>query len=325
MTVTWHWADEAGGSGLDLTRCPASTTSTGEGADIAIAATCYDLAGNAGSASTSVDVDVTAPSSAPTKAPAANAAGWNRGDVTVTWHWTDKAGGAGIDSGRCPASSASSGEGEDLVVGATCYDRADNPGTGSATVDVDKTAPGVTCGPTPTYTLRGDHSANVTATVGDDLSHPVATTLSADVTATDVAVAGPGSKSLTGEDRAGNQTTVACAYLVKYAFLGFQQPIPPASVKAGSTIPVKFRLGDASGATLPDATAAAMASACLVQVTFDGVVQGCATYDPVANTFQLDVKTAKNLGVGPHAVGIRVRVAGGTVVNTDQITVQVKK
>jgi len=325
VTVTWHWADEAGGSGIDPTRCPASTASTGEGAGIVVAATCYDLAGNAGSASRTVAVDLTAPSAAPTDAPASNDAGWNRGDVTVTWHWTDAAGGSGLDGGRCPASTTSTGEGEDLVVGATCYDRADNRGAGSTTVDVDKTAPGVTCGPTPTYTLRGDHSANVTATVSDALSRPVATTLSADVTATDVAVAGPGSKSLTGEDRAGNQTTVACAYLVRYAFLGFLQPIPPASVKAGSSIPVKFRLGDASGATLSDATAAAMASACLAQVTFDGAIQGCATYDPVANTFQLDVKTAKTVGVGPHAVGIRIRVAGGTVVNTDQVTVQVKK
>jgi hypothetical protein len=325
VTVTWHWADEAGGSGIDPARCPASTTSTGEGAGIVVAATCYDLAGNAGSASRTVAVDLTAPSAAPTKAPAANDAGWNRSDVTVTWHWTDPAGGSGLDAGRCPASTTSSGEGEDLVVGATCYDRADNPGAGGATVDVDMTAPGVTCGPTPTYVLSGDHSTNVTATVSDVLSRPVAATLSADVTATDVAVAGPGSKSLTGEDRAGNQTTVACPYLVRYAFLGFQQPIPPGSVKAGSSIPVKFRLGDASGATLPDATAAAMATACLAQVTFDGAIQGCAAYDPVANTFQLDVKTAKSVGVGPHAVGIRIRVADGTVVNTDQVTVQVKK
>ena len=156
-------------------------------------------------------------------------------------------------------------------------------------------------------------------------SEPLATTISADVTAADVAVPGPGSKSLTGEDHAGNQTTVSCAYLVRYAFLGFGQPIPPTSIKAGSTIPVKFRLGDASGTTLPDATAAALATACLVQVTLDGAIQGCATYDPVADTFQADVKTSKTIALGAHVVAIRVRVAGGAVVNTDGVTVQVKK
>jgi hypothetical protein len=325
VTVTWNWSDGAGGSGLDPTRCPSSSGSSGEGVDLVISATCYDLAGNAGSASVLVDVDATAPTAAPTSAPSPNAAGWNRTDVTVSWHWTDATGGSGLDATRCPSTSTSVGEGVDVVIAATCYDRADNAGSGSVTVDVDKTAPGVTCGTTPAYTLGGDHSANVIATVSDGLSGPAAATVSADVTATDVAVVGPGSKSLTGHDVAGSQTTVSCPYLVKYAFLGFQQPLPPAWVKAGSMLPVKFQLGDASGATLPDADAAGMASACLVEVTLDGIVQGCATYDPLSNTFQRDIKTPKNLPVGPHAVGIRVRVVGGAVVNTDQVTVQVRK
>jgi hypothetical protein len=138
-------------------------------------------------------------------------------------------------------------------------------------------------------------------------------------------VAGPGSKSLTGEDLAGNQTTIACPYLVRYAFLGFQQPIPRASVNGGSTIPVKFRLGEASGTTLPDGTAAAMARACLVQVTLDGAIQGCAAYDAVANLFQANIKTSKQIAVGAHTIAVRVRVAGGAVVNTDAVTIQVKK
>lgn len=325
VTMTWNWADEPGGSGLDATRCPASSTSSGEGVDLVVAATCYDLAGNAGSRSVLVDVDATPPTAAPSTTPSPNAAGWNRADVTITWFWADAAGGSGLDAARCPSSSTSSGEGRDLTVAATCQDRADNAGTGTVAVDVDKTAPGVTCAAMPSYTLRGDHSANVTAAVSDGLSGPAATTVSADVSATDVSVAGPGSKSLTGLDVAGNETTMLCPFLVTYAFLGFQQPLPRDSVKAGSTIPVKFGLGDASGAALPDADAASMAATCLVQVTWDAVVQGCATYDPIANAFQRDIKTPKNATVGPHAVGIRVRVAGGTVVNTDQVTVQVRK
>ena len=95
--------------------------------------------------------------------------------------------------------------------------------------------------------MRAKSTSCVTATVSDALSKPLAATISADVTAADVAIPGPGSKSLTGEDLAGNQTTVACPYLVRYAFLGFQQPIPPGSVKGGSTIPVKFRLSGNQG------------------------------------------------------------------------------
>jgi hypothetical protein len=68
-----------------------------------------------------------------------------------------------------------------------------------------------------------------------------------------------------------------------------------------------------------------MVTACLVQVTLDGVIQGCATYDPVANTFQADVKTPKTMTAGAHVIAVRVRVAGGAVVNTDGVTFQAKK
>ena len=263
-------------------------------------------------------MDGTAPTAAPGSAPAANANGWNRGDVTVTWHWSDAAGGAGLDTSRCPGSTTSSGQGEDLVVAATCYDRADNAGTASRTVDVDATAPGVTCSATPTFTLRGDHAVNVTATVSDALSKPLATTISADVTAADVAVPGPGSKSLTGEDLAGNQTTVACPTSCATRSSGSASR----SRRARSRLARRSRSSSVSatpaGRRFPTRPLPRWPTACLVQVTLDGAIQGCATYDPVANTFQADVKTSKiDDGLGAHVIAIRVRVAGGAVVNTD--------
>ena len=325
VTVTWHWADDPGGSGLDQSACPPSSTSTGTGPGLRVTGTCRDLEGNVGSAAVTVNVDPTAPTAAPAAAPVANGAGWNQSAVTFTWHWADNSGGSGIDPTACPPSSTSTGEGLGLQVSGSCHDLAGNTGSATATVNVDLTAPGVTCSATPVYTIGGDHGTNVTATVTDGLSRPVASLVSADVTAGDVAAAGVGSKSLTGADLAGNQTTVQCPFVVKYNFLGFLQPIPQTTVKRGSTIPVKFRLGDAGGATLADADSAAMAAACLVEVTFDGAAQGCATYNPVSNTFQLDVKTAKNVAVGRHFVGIRVRVAAGDVVNTDQLAIAVTK
>src|SRR5262249_7268846 len=75
------------------------------------------------------------------QSPAANGAGWNNSDVTVTWNWTDS--GAGIDTANCTTSSTSSGEGE-LTLTASCSDNAGNSGTASYTVKVDKTAPVVT-------------------------------------------------------------------------------------------------------------------------------------------------------------------------------------
>jgi len=59
-TVSWHWADNAGGSGIDPAHCTSSSTSAGEGT-ITLNATCTDLAGNTGSASYAVKVDKTPP------------------------------------------------------------------------------------------------------------------------------------------------------------------------------------------------------------------------------------------------------------------------
>ena len=87
--------------------------------------------------------DNTAPSASPTQSPEANTAGWNNTDVTVTWNWTDDPDGKGIDQGNCIQSSASNGEGEQLLT-ATCKDLAGNEGYAEHTVNVDKTAPVVT-------------------------------------------------------------------------------------------------------------------------------------------------------------------------------------
>ena len=102
---------------------------------------------------------------------------------------------------------------------------------------------------------------------------------------------------------AGNTTTVDCEYVVGYDFGGFLQPLPQSSYKRGSTIPVRFQLGDASGQPISDGAAAALLSpTCLVFVTLDGQTKGCATYNAVSNTFQFDVKDDEGARVG-HPYG----------------------
>jgi hypothetical protein len=267
-------------------------------------------------------VDVTPPSASPTQSPPANGAGWNTTDVTVTWNWADDAGGWGLDPANCTTSSTSSGEGADLGLAATCSDLAGNTGSAAWTVDVDKTPPTVTCGPTPTFVIGSTPTSGVTATVTDALSGPVASPVNATVTASDVAEPGVGSKDLTGADVAGNETTVSCPYVVAYDFLGYLQPISRTSYKRGSTIPVRFRLGDASGAPISDAAATALLSpTCLVHVTLDGQVLGCVGYNPDSDTFQYDLKTTKALSAGEHTIAIRVTTASGDVLNTDSMTV----
>jgi hypothetical protein len=56
---------------------------------------------------------------------------------------------------------------------------------------------------------------------------------------------------VTATDLAGNQTTKTVTYFVRFAFDGFKPPVdnPPTVniTKAGSTIPLKWRLKNASG------------------------------------------------------------------------------
>lgn len=271
--------------------------------------------------------DQTAPTASPTQSPLANANGWNKSDVTVTWNWTDEAGGSGIDAANCTSSSTSSGEGAAIQLDATCQDLAGNSGSASYTVKVDKTGPTLRCVGTPVYVLGGSHVPGVNATVADALSGAVASPVSADVTATDVSTPGVKSKSLTGQDLAGNSTSIACPYIVKFNFLGFQEPIPQSSYKAGSTIPVKFALGNAAGAKVSDAAAQALITPiCLLRITLDGTPVGCPSYNSTSDTFQYDLKTAKSIASGSHSIGILLTAPDGSgVINSDATTVVIRR
>ena len=89
--------------------------------------------------------DITPPEAAPTQSPLANARGWNNSDVTVNWDWFDA--GVGIDNANCTESSTSSGEGDPLVLDATCSDLSGNEHTENYSVKVDKTKPGISAAP----------------------------------------------------------------------------------------------------------------------------------------------------------------------------------
>jgi hypothetical protein len=323
VVVSWNWSD-AGGSGINPANCQMSTTSTGEGTGLVLTASCSDLAGNVGNATYTVSVDKSRPAAAPTQSPGANGNGWNNSPVTVTWNWTDPVGGSGIDGANCTTSSTSSGEGLGMVLTATCEDVADNVGSSSRTVNVDLTAPTLTCGTTPEFTLRGDHTVDVTATVSDALSGPTADSVMADVTADDVASVGVKSKVLTGSDRADNEASITCPYVVGYEFLGYLSPMPLSSYRRGQTLPVRFQLGDATGTPIDDAEAATLANECVAQVTLDGVVAGCVTYDMESNSFQYDLKLPKSLDPGSHTIAVLVTIDGG-VVNNDSVVITVRK
>jgi hypothetical protein len=133
--VTIHFTcTDAGG----VASCPAPIKVVTEGQDQRIEATAVDAAGNREKIKVRVSIDATAPTAQLTLSPPPNAAGWNRGNVTVRFK-CDDAGGAGI--ARCPDPVIVSGEGAALVASGTVVDKADNSATASTTVHIDRSAP----------------------------------------------------------------------------------------------------------------------------------------------------------------------------------------
>jgi probable HAF family extracellular repeat protein len=158
--------------------------------------------------------DETAPSAAPTQAPAVNGAGWNRDNVVVTWNWTDNAGGSGIDAANCTTSSVSSGEGTSIALNATCADSVGNVGTASYTVKVDQTPPTINAAATSSPNAAGWYKTDVVVAFGcaDGLSGistcPPNQTLTAEGTAVP-------SSAETALDTAGNTSAPSNVVTVK--------------------------------------------------------------------------------------------------------------
>ena len=190
--------------------------------------------------------DTAPPVADPTAAPAPNANGWTNSPVTVTWNWADEAGGSGIDPANCTMSSSTIGEGLGIVLTAGCADVAGEVGLASATVNVDLTAPTITCSATPALVV-GSSAGSVSATVTDALSGPVDGTVTSPIPAAELASAGVKSVDVSGADRAGNMTTVACTYVVRYAFGGFLEPVPQTNYRQRVDDPVRFRTQDCLG------------------------------------------------------------------------------
>lgn len=199
----------------------------------------------------------------------------------------------------------------------TCTDNAGNvsaPATAS-NINVDKTAPavavtGVTNG--ATYIVGGVPAAGCTTT--DALSGVAAS-------ATLSSTGGPlGSVTVTcagAADVAGNAgATVTATYTVTYAFCGFTQPllVPVQEFKAGSTIPVKFCLKDASGAVVTTATGT-------VEAYVNGVLKGTVAFrfsdgQYIANVQTKDGKTDWPVGV----LEFRVKPNDGTTHSTNDLS-----
>jgi large repetitive protein len=126
---------------------------------------------------------------------------------------------------------------------------------GQVKVDADGPTVGITGCPTAPVLLGSTQSINVSAadqTNGSGLANDPSGTVTLPTGSV-----GPQTKTVTATDKVGHTKSETCSYSVNYGFSGFLQPINwtahqvmgtnASNFKAGSTVPVKFRLTDANG------------------------------------------------------------------------------
>ncbi len=167
--VTVHFTCSDANSGIAAGACPADQSVSAEGIST-VAGTVADRAGNTTSTSVVVRIDTIAPGITGSQTPAANGAGWNNTDVTVSFVCTDS--GSGIAIAGC-SPPATVGEGASQAVTGTAVDTAGNTATTTVNgINVDKTPPTLSGAPTTAPNGGGWYNAPVTIhwTCSDALS-----------------------------------------------------------------------------------------------------------------------------------------------------------
>ncbi len=303
----------------------AIVTITGEG-DRHLAYFATDLAGNTEAPnSATVRIDRTAPTIDASRAPAANAVGWNNTAVTVSFTCADAL--SGIDT--CAASQVLSTEGGNQSAGGDAADVAGNLATASiGAINIDLTPPVVAV---TGVTNGAEYDVNTVPQAGcstSDLLSGVATSAVVSVSGGTSNNVGTYVVSCTGaSDQAGNVATATASYAVHYVFTGFASPIANHplvnTIRAGQTVPVKFSLGGDHGLdVLLGGMATSTAIGCgtgvavdLVELTVSNPGGSQFTYDPLTATYQFNWKTEKSWSGSCRR--LLVRLDDGTLHSAD--------
>jgi hypothetical protein len=246
--------------------------------------------------------------------------GWWRGHVTVTWVATD--GESGV-AGAQPPPSTVTAQGESTATSTRICDQAGNCATGTVPIRIDSEGPAVTItgvADGAAYPLGAVPAASCTAT---DAVTGVDGECTVSVTGGNANHVGPFTVSATARDQAGNITTVTANYGVQYAWNGFDQPINDTAhhvdqatsvFKAGSTVPVKFTLTGADGATIQpvqapiwDPPARGISTSLPVdESVYPAQPNTGVTYDLAAGHWQYNWKTEKAQAGYYWRVGVRL-------------------
>ncbi|TML32047.1 MAG: hypothetical protein E6G35_03040, partial [Actinobacteria bacterium] len=158
---SWTFGATAGaGNGVQAVTATASPSFNGQN----------KCTGSSGSAQASYTLDNTGPVVTAALSPAANAAGWDNSNVTITWSAADA--GSGVGSGPTPANASQNGSTAGTTFTSNATDRLGNSGSGSVTVKLDKVSPTITGSRSPAANANGWNNTSVTAsfTCSDALS-----------------------------------------------------------------------------------------------------------------------------------------------------------
>lgn len=209
-------------------------------------------------ASAAVVVDMSAPN-APTAATTAAAPDFSAGDGKAWWKGSvqvsftgngdaalaDGSPGSGVASVTAPETFTTTGKHEKS---GTATDNVGWDSTAAAFVGYVDATPPVVSATCPTTPILGSAAS---ATWGaSDVGSGLATPASGTVTGVDTSAVGPHTVTIpagTAKDNVGNESAAAtCSYSVVYDWAGFFRPVDNPvvlnKVRAGSAVPVKFRL-----------------------------------------------------------------------------------
>ena len=158
VTVSFTCSDSLSG----VATCPPSTTISSDGANQPVSGTATDVAGNTATATANVNLEQARPTISASVSPAANSAGWNNTNVTVTFTCTKSV--SAIAS--CSPQQTVSTQGVGQIITGTVLDQAGNQATTSVTLNIDETPPSITQFTAPSQLSPGQ-GGSATVTVSD--------------------------------------------------------------------------------------------------------------------------------------------------------------
>lgn len=231
-----------------------------------------------------------------------NAAGWHRQDVRVGYTCSDMTSGV---AGTCPGYQMITQEGRNVSSATrTIRDNAGNAATsGVITVNLDKTPPVMLAAMPPAQVYL-----NSTHNFALDASDALSGVASQGCTGFNTATLGTRVATCTATDHAGNVTSRFSTYTVIYNFVAQSAPLTSPSttydILAPRSVPFTWRLTDANGAAITNAT--------LVQAS-TAVVTCPATTVPLSAPPAGETHSFENFGDGRYRRNWWINYSGSTV------------